>query len=691
MLSVLVLAVLPGRVGAAGGVREHSIEPEDYFSIGVITDCTLSADGALVAYTENRWEPPAEERNLDLWVVDRRTGTRRRLTFERGSDASPVWSPDGQYIYYTAKAERPGETKPPYNGKTQVWRVSPAGGPPQPVTQVPDGIGLFDLSADGRRLYYTRTEEHYGDEWEKLRKEYKDLKYGHGVGDVSQVWKLDLESWRADKVVDDKRVITDFAVTPDERRIAMVTTPDDTLLAKEGWSRVDVFDLAGGKITPVTADGWRDDHPSPYGWLERVSWSGDGEALTFTVGYDGYPCQIYVAEWAGEKVALRKLTRPEGVEVSDAGRLIWRGRSRELCFVGESLACRRVYGIPDIRDGKQGHARVLTSGDVVVDALSLDRAGETLAVVMGSTEHPPEIYHAPAGDKASPPTRLTTVNPQVDTWKLPQIQRVSWKGADGDEVEGILELPPAYEAGKPLPMIVEIHGGPTAATPYCLQVAIYGRTLMPAKGYAVLSPNYHGSTGYGDEFMTKLVGRENDIEVEDILKGVDAMIERGIADPNRIGVMGWSNGGFLTNCVITRGDRFKAASSGAGVLDMVIQWGAEDTPGHVVNFMHGLPWEAADAYRKASPMYGLGKVRAPTLIHVGGNDERCPPANSRALYRALRHYVKVPVELVVYPGEGHGLTKYTNRKAKMAWDVAWFDRYLLGKSPETRKADEKQP
>ena len=206
---------------------------------------------------------------------------------------------------------------------------------------------------------------------------------------------------------------------------------------------------------------------------------------------------------------------------------------------------------------------------------------------------------------------------------------------------------------------------------------IYGRTLLPAKGYALLSPNYRGSTGYGDQFMTQLVGRENDIEVKDILAGVDSLIDRGIADPERLGVMGWSNGGFLTNALIAETDRFKAASSGAGVLDQVLQWAVEDTPGHVINFMSAaLPWQNPEHYLEGSPLYGLASVTTPTLIHVGGSDPRVPPAHSRGLYRALKIYLDVPAELVVYPGAHHGLATYTHRKAKMAWDLAWFEKYL---------------
>jgi dipeptidyl aminopeptidase/acylaminoacyl peptidase len=486
------------------------------------------------------------------------------------------------------------------------------------------------------------------------------------------VWKLDLENWRAEKLVDEKRVIHDMAVSPDQKRIAVLTTPDESLLTKEGWSRLDVYDASTKEVSILTEDGWRKDHPSPYGWLDSVSWSADGKALAFTISFDGYPTKVYVTEWSGLQASLRELERPNGVTVT-GGTVQWRGGSRDLYFIGQKRARARVLGIAEVRNGGQGEDLTLTKGDVAVTAFSVAPAGDPLAVVLSTVTHPRDLFLVSTPGELQ---RLTKVNPQVDTWKLPQISLVTWEGANGDEVEGILELPPDYEPGKPLPMIVEVHGGPKMASLLRLRFWIYGRVLPAAKGYAVLSPNYRGSSGYGDKFMTDLIGRENDIEVEDILTGVDAMVERGIADPDRLGVIGWSNGGYLTNCLITKTDRFKAASSGAGILDMVIQWGTEDTPGHVVNYMQGLPWANPEAYEKASPLYILDKVRTPTLIHQGGNDARVPPAHSRALYRALRHYLKVPTELVIYPGEGHSPTTYQHRKAKMEWDLAWFEKYL---------------
>jgi dipeptidyl aminopeptidase/acylaminoacyl peptidase len=280
----------------------------------------------------------------------------------------------------------------------------------------------------------------------------------------------------------------------------------------------------------------------------------------------------------------------------------------------------------------------------------------------------------------APFRRLTDLNPQVASWKLPAVKHITWRAADGATVGGILEVPPGHQPGVKLPLILGIHGGPTMAVSASLDFDPYlGRVWLPAQGYAVLCPNYRGSTGYGDAFLTDLIGRENDVEVADIIAGVQHLVQAGLADPAAVGVLGWSNGGYLTNCLITRTQlpfKLRAASSGAGILDTVMEWGINDEPAYPRVFKQGLPWETPDVYKKTSPTYGLGNVTVPTLIHVGGNDERCPPGHSRMLYRALREYVKVPAELVVYPGEPHGLGRYNSRKAKMEWEVAWFAKYL---------------
>jgi len=675
-----ISATLPSPSPAAE--RTHPITLDDYFTLALVDKAALSPRGTYVAYTELRWDEDLNKRNYDLWVVEPKTGDVTRLTFDPAADDHATWSPDETWIYFTTSRER-DEKEAPYNGKTQVWRVAPTGGEIFPVTRLEEGVDGFALSADGHTLYYTTGQKHYvKDEWESLRREFPDVEYGDGVITASQLWSLDLRTWRSRKLVDEGRVIVDFSVSPDERHIALLTRPDNELISNEGWSTVDLYDAATGSLTTLPDRQWREDAPSPYGWLLSPRWSSDSKALAFHVGFDGYPAEIFVVHLTEDGAgAIDKVVRPD--EVSAESDMEWMPGTHTLCFLADDHARERVYAVPGIEPGRQKAGYALTPGDVVITDFSFGDDGTSLSAVMSSLDHTDEVYLFENPGPRARPRRLTHLNPQMDTWKLPQISLVRWTSPDGTPVEGVLELPPDYEEGDgPLPLVVELHGGPTDASRYEFRYWIYGRTLFAAQGWALLSPNYRGSTGYGDTFLVELIGHENDRDVADILSGVDMLIEKGIADPERMAVMGWSNGGFLTNCVVTHDARFKAGSSGAGVFDQVMQWEIEDTPGHVINYMQGLPWENPGEMHRASPLYQVDKVKAAMLIHVGGNDPRVPPQQSKAFHRALHRYLDVPTELIVYPGAGHGLTKYDQRKAKLTWDHRWFDHYVLGKPDE---------
>ncbi len=671
---LLISLLLAGATAGAAPVRDHQIEAEDYFDITVLGNLSVSPDGLQAAYSESRWGRGKEGRSTDLWLVDTDGKVNQRLTFDGFGASSAVWCPTGKAIYFLGRSK--GEQKkPPHDGSRQIWRISPSGGRPMAMTRVEDGILAFQLGPDGGSLYYKVSKEVTDEPWKDLKEKYSDLEFGHGVRKLHSIRKLDLNSWRDEEVHAAENVIWEMALSPNGKMMAMITTEDNELIFKEGWSRVEVLDLGSGEITTLTDQAWRDTHKSPYGWLDDLAWSGDGKALAFAIAYDGFAPNIWVAEKNGADWPLQLIKRPEMVTYS--GGLTWRGNQRTLCFRGESMGRVRVHGIEDVEEGSQGKNRVLVGGDVVVGSFSFDNKGRKLVAGIETITTANDLYLIRGETRRD---QLTHANPQVDTWILPQIQHVSWTGADGDLCHGILELPPGYKKQDgPLPTIIELHGGPTSSTKYRLRLWIYGRALMASKGYALLSPNYHGSTGYGDEFLEKLIGRENEIEVTDIANATRWLIEDGIAEADKIGVMGWSNGGYLTNCmIVAEPDMFAAASSGAGVLDMTIQWGTEDTPGHVINYVEGLPWQVAKHYQDASPLYHLDRIKTPTLIHVGGNDPRVPPAHSRALYRGLKHYLDVPCELVVYPGEPHGLTTHENRLAKITWDLAWFGKYLLG-------------
>ena len=668
--------ILAAPTRAQAPARTHNITVDDYFTQADLFSIALAPDGEHVAYTVGRWQKSTDDRKTDLWVVECKSGKSRKLTFDRASDRSLQWAADSRTVCFLGNRKREGEKRPPYDGKAQVWRISVDGGTPQAVTRVEGGVPMFALASDAKVLYYVKHAEHVSGPFKHLREQFKHIDYGHGIDEFSQVWKLDLQTWREEKVIDAHRVIKEMAVSCDGQRIAMITTPDDKVVSFEGRSRVDVYDALTKKITTLPDKLFRADAPSPYGWLENLAVSPDGQRVAFNVIFDGYPADVIVANLKYQPARMARLGRPAYLHVKGYGSPVqWSADSSKLYFLGEHKARVHLFEVSEPFIPRPTF-RALTRGDQVVESFSVARANLPPAVILSSPTAFPDIFLIERSK--NPPRRLTRVNPQADTWKLPKLSIFKWNGPDGTPVEGILELPPNHTPGKPLPLVVAIHGGPTTAAYYKLQYWIYGRTLLPAKGYALLTPNYRGSTGYGDKFVTDLIGHENDRDVGDILAGVDALVKAGIADPDRLAVSGWSNGGYLANCLITRTTRFKAAISGAGIVDALMEFGSNDEPAYTIVFKQGFPWTSAARYQKASPSYQLNKVRTPTLIHVGGKDERCPPAHSRMLYRVLKEYLHVPTELLVYPGEPHGLMKYRNRRAKMEWDLAWLERYVLG-------------
>lgn len=705
LLAALSLAVSTFAAGpslaAAPAKRDHDITVEDYFTLAHIWQVAASPDGRMLAWSELRWEDELPSRNVDIWVAQSRGGAATRITFDAALDADPAFSPDSQWLLFSST--RKGAGSPALaKGRKQVWRMRTDGSGKQALTREGEGVEGWELAADGSALYYTTARDHQDpDGFEKLRGKHK-LDYGRGVRKWTTFWRLDLRTWRRSKVAEVQAFVRSFALAPDGTRIAMITVPTRRLIDNEGWSEVELLDLIATKdpakpeVTRLDAAVWRKQAPSPYGWLENPNFSADSGLLAFTVGFDGYPAETIAVELDGtEQVHTHRLPRFE--EFTVEGPVAIRPGSRDVCTRGTHRARDGVFCVAGVRGGKVGAPyRLTNTASGSVSAFHFSRDGKTLAIVQSDLDHTPDVFIMPAKGGTSA-KRISRQNPQVERWKLPQISAVRWKSKDGTEVEGILELPPGYDKSKgKLPLAVELHGGPTSATKLELRYWIYGRTLLAARGWALLSPNYRGSTGYGDKFLTDLIGHKNDRDIADIRAGVDHLIASGIADPKRMVVMGWSNGGYLTNCMIAADQRFAAASSGAGVFDTTMQWMIEDTPGHVINYNRGLPWKAREAMQKSSPLYAVDKVKTPTLIHVGEHDERVPVQHSRGLFRSLEQYLHVPTQLVVYPGEGHGLTRKAHREAKMRWDLAWFEKYVPGfekKVPagSADKAAEKPP
>lgn len=673
----LVLLFAACRLSAAPPDRTHAVTPADYATVNQITEIALSPDGKLVAYALAGWDAKADRRTSSLWVVDTDgKGTPKQLTKDRGGDRHIRWSADGKALYTLAARGA--------KAKTQVWKVA-LSGDAAAVTNVPAGVVSFDYAPKADTVFFTvdakATDK---DDFTPLRAKFGKIDYGHGTRTVSELFAVKGDA-KAEKLIAEKRYIREFAVTADGKRVAMISALDDTVIRSEGESRVDVWE--NGKVVTPPTDCYRAKAASPHAWLEGLAWNPDGTRFAFCAIFDAYPAEIVTGEQKDEKWGTNLMDRTKFFSPSEAPDWVHvRGYGSPLYWISADslsyLAERDGSVMSRTHDTKQGVTHVppahLEHRGVTYATASNPAARRRVELVGGDTGFPVLKFFSADSGKFEV---LVDPNPHTGNWQFPSVQHVTWKSSDGASVGGPLELPFGWKKGdKPLPLVVAIHGGPTTASYNDLRFDPHnGRLYFAAAGYAVLCPNYRGSTGYGDKFVTDLIGNENDIDVKDIVTGIQHLVKVGIADPERIAVMGWSNGGYLTNCLITMKNppiKIKAASSGAGILDTVAEWGFNDEPAYPVVFKKGTPWEQPDIYKKTSPTYGLGNVTTPTLIHVGANDERCPPGHSRMLYRALKEYKNVPTQLNVYPNQPHGLGPLSFRTAKMEWDLAWFEKYM---------------
>jgi dipeptidyl aminopeptidase/acylaminoacyl peptidase len=669
---VLVSIALVGQGVAADLARPVVID--DYFTLGLLNEVAVSSAAKAVAYTEGRWQESSNDRKTDLWIAPMTGETPRRITFDRAGYDTLRWSPDGKYVFCASTISLPEGS-----ASRQIVRIAADGSGVVPVSRADGGIESFEISPSGDSVVYTTSSEEDSSEWSSLRTTFSELEYGTRKRVKTSFHRIDFETWRTTPLGVYAGAVDSFALSPDQKRIAMVTAPDSAVITMEGQSEITLLEIATGEAKDLPDDAWRRNLPSDYGRLTAPQWSSDGRALAFAIGFDAYPSEVFIAEWKdGDVPTIRKLQRPGTVSLHggvDGGvTLCWQGNSRDLLFLGDDRARVKIYCAKDVTAG--GVVECLTDNDVVVDTFSCDPDGKWIAAVIGKPDKMHDVHLCATQENDW--KQLTEINAHTNSWKLPKISIVSWEGEGGKRVEGVLELPAGYERGAPLPTIVHLHGGPTSAWSLNMVYGFTGSVLYASQGYAFFSPNYRGSTGYGDAFITDLVGRENEVEVADILRGIDRLIADGIIDKDRIAVAGWSNGGFLTNCLISKTDRFKAASSGAGIADLTMEWGTNDEPAFPRIFSGGTPWQVPDVYRRASPIFRFGGVKTPTLFHVGENDPRCPKGQSEMPYRALNEELKVETELLIYPGEGHGLAQYSSRKAKLAWELAWFDHFVKG-------------
>jgi dipeptidyl aminopeptidase/acylaminoacyl peptidase len=608
--------------------------PDDIVTFKSVNNLIVSPDGRRVAFLvrEADMDEARPEGNLWIAMLDG-SGSPRQITFAKGTESSPAWSPDGRRIAFLA---RRGDA-------TNVWTMRIDGGEARAFADSKGSFSAFAWSPDGARLAVVGPPE--DTEEEARRRRQKDD--GYVVGRQwrnHRVWIVRAEGEKPAAVTDGARHVRAVRWSPDGRTLALITTPDPEADAAEE-ARAEIVDAATGRVRMVPGSSQAD----------AIEWAPGGQALAFTRGFDGRGISrqdLFV--WRLDGGAPVNLTAAIDRDIED---LFWRDAG--------SIVVHYSQGAIDVVATLDASSGLIT--DMWKPGFSIgDVAPAGAGWAFVRADRPPEVWHV-SGD--AEPQVLTSLNAAAADLPLGTVEIVKWKWPAG-EIEGVLVLPPDFSSSRRYPLIVNPHGGPRGHSQADFDPL---SSFFASRGFVVFKPNFRGSTGYGHEFTRGNVLDWGAGPFGDVMAGVDALITRGVADPDRLFIYGWSYGGYLTNWAITHTDRFRAAASGAGVADLRMQYSISDARRWRFDYFKGSPFVGAiDAiYEKESPVTYVRHAKTPTLFIHGAEDVRCPLPQGLMMHRALKDN-GVKTEMVVYPREGHGFTEPRHIIDRARRIVEWF-------------------
>jgi dipeptidyl aminopeptidase/acylaminoacyl peptidase len=581
----------------------------------------------------------------------------RPVTAGRRSSGMPRWSPDGQWLAFLSSVR----------GRPQIYRLALSGGDAEQLTGERGEILEFDWSADGTSFAFLMTDARSAAE-EKAEREKRDVRV---VGDRQRrtglyvlPLRLNAEGGRsARRLTPPDLHVASFHWAPDGRSLAIAHADLPDAFEQTDLS---IVDAATGmrQVVRRTLAMESDPHFSP-----------DGTTIAFVQG-DAPPRwafngRVSLVRVSGGDPTLLAPTLDEQPAI-----LGWTADGLRV-VVGEARrTVDAVVAVPI-----DGSAAVdLSAAERDVNEPALNRSGTAVGFNSSTLDQPPEAF-ASRIDRFNP-VQVSRAQLAQRWPPLAQSEIISWTGADGWPIEGILTYPTGYRPGTRVPLLVVIHGGPASVWKRSFIGAAmhFPVATLAAHGYAVLRPNPRGSSGYGRRFREAVIGDWAGSDHRDVLAGVDHLVGSGVADPAKLGVMGWSYGGYLAAWIVTQTDRFKAACVGAGATDLVSYTGTADAPGYLPFYLGSEPWQAEGLWRARSPITHIGRVSTPTLILHGEVDPRVPIGQAYELHTALVRR-KVPVQMAVYPRQGHTIQEPKLLEDAMARVVAWFDRWLRGQTP----------
>ncbi|MGB6596297.1 MAG: S9 family peptidase [Candidatus Acidiferrum sp.] len=674
LLSVRSVAQQPSAATAAS----HSATPtiDQSLEMKSAFNPQISPDGKRVVYEVSRtnWEDNAFER--DLWIVDAESGESHQLTASKKSSTNAAWSRDGKWIAFLS--DRPGQIPKTPEGKKQIYIISADGGEARQLTNVETGVNNFAWSPDSKSMAFS-AEDPESKAMKDRKEKYGEYDVVHADYTMSHLWTLEIPSNESEDVPAPKPLtegttfsVDDFAWSPDGTRIAFGAERDPDLISAE-TADIYIVTVSDRKVKKIVSTPGPDRSPE---------WSPDGKRIAYETA-DGSKYFFYtnmkIAVVGADGGTPRVLTDAFD---EDPGLIGW--GTDGIYFAAEQKTYAHLFRLnPDTKAIKQ-----LSSPEhLSAVSFSFSKDYQHVAYRAAPENEYPEIYAASVAPWQ--PKKLTTLGDQLNDFKIARREVVSWKSGDGTVIEGVLLKPPDFDPKKKYPLLVVIHGGPTGVdVPILNADRYYPLERFVAKGALILRPNYRGSAGYGEKFRSLNVRNLGVGDYADVISGVDSLIAKGFVDKDRVGSMGWSEGGYISAFITASSDRFKAVSVGAGISDWMTYYVNTDITPFTRQYLHATPWDDPEIYKKTSPITYIAKARTPTLIQQGENDRRVPIANGYELRQALEDR-GVPVKMVVYKGFGHGITKPKQQRAVMEENEKWFAKYIWGEDPVATPATEK--
>lgn len=682
----------------------------------------VAPDGRRVLYTITVPDWKAGKSFTDLYIASLDDGISRQMTFTKDkNETGPRWSPDGKWFAFLSDR----------SGPNQLYLMSPDGGEAHKLTDHKEAVSAHSFSKDGKYIAYLAGKTGESQIWiaalpdgkpVQLTKHATPVRATGGAGgftggalggqlvwspdsksiffvapdsfdqadvqrmekkfDVvirdpdlppSHLWIVNVQSKQEKKFTEGTQfTVGNFLISPDGNYAGFVGQSPDRHENRldQMHSEIYLLDLRSGKASRITNNTIEEG---------GMSFSPDSKwfALSASDDFQFFRNQrIYVMPVTGGE--LRKL----GDEFDGDVRVGFWSKDAKTIYLSAGVGTNHNIYALDVATGKVSQ---VTREAGSVNA-SRDEDSDVVLVTYSDSRTPPRIYATTIDGLASRASWKLVVNPnpQVAAIALGEYETVRWKSTDGQTVEGILIKPLGYEKGKRYPLIVQLHGGPASAVVNSFNAG-YGNYVhvFAANGYAILQPNYRASTNYGEKFKMQTRTNYFPQAYDDIMTGVDYLIKEGIADPDKLGCMGWSTGGHWSNYILTQTSRFKAISSGAGVFNWVSMYGQTDTRENREWYIGGkvgtYPWDDLQLWLKQSPISSIKNAKPPTLIHVGGDDPRVPRPQSEELHMALKK-LGVPTEFIVYPKMLHGLTEMRYQMVKMVSEFNWFEKWIKGKA-----------